>query len=118
METVMMNKKFSAIVSKTSRRLLTTTAITAVGLIAMSGNAYAADDFSDHVHAGGFQGSSLTVTVDVPNSTTNLDAVGAVVKARGDADLKAGWTANVNQDNSSAKYIICLLYTSPSPRDS
>lgn len=98
--------KIANMLSGTSKKLLTTTAMTAVGLLAMSGNAKAADDFSDHVHVGGSAGSSLTVTVDIPTSTTNLKAVGSVVKAEGDGDLKAGWRANIDQDSSSAKYVL------------
>lgn len=89
-----------------AKKLMATTAMTAAGLLMFSGAAKAADDFSDHTYAGGSVGSSLTVTVDIPNSTTNIDAVGSVVKARGDGDLKANWIANINQDSSSAKYVL------------
>lgn len=98
----------SSLLSRTGKKLLTTTAMTAVGLLSLTGNAKAANDWSDHAHdaANSSAGSSVSITVDAPNSATNINAIGSVVKVQGDADLKAGWTANINQDNASAKYIV------------
>lgn len=82
------------------KKLLGTTAITAAGLMALSGNAKAAD-WSDHTITSG----STTVDLSIPDET-NITQLTHIVKAQGDADIKAGHTVNIAQPGSTSRYIV------------
>ena len=87
------------LVGKSARKLLSTTALTAAGLMAFSGMSLAADDWSDHQVIDG----STSTQVDLGNSTTNITQYTATVKAQGDGDIKTGWTVNLAQPSTSSK---------------
>ncbi|MEM9468887.1 MAG: right-handed parallel beta-helix repeat-containing protein [Pseudomonadota bacterium] len=94
-------------VKRAIKKLTCTTAMTAVGFLALSnGAAKAANDWSDHTQVGGANGSSIDITVDTPNSATNITQNGAWVKVQGDGDIKSNWSVNLTQDSSSSKYIL------------
>ena len=94
----------SNLINSSVKGLLTTTAITAVGIASMSGAAKAENNLSGLEHVGGSTGSSISTTVT--GTVTDITAVGAIVKTSGDADLDEGLTANILQDDSSSKFII------------
>ena len=94
----------SNLINNSVKGLLTTTAITAVGIASMSGVAKAENNLSGLEYVGGSEGSSISTTVT--GTVTDITAVGAIVKTSGDADLDEGLTANILQDDSSSKFII------------
>ncbi|HPD82711.1 MAG TPA: right-handed parallel beta-helix repeat-containing protein, partial [Alphaproteobacteria bacterium] len=98
------NNGCASLLSRTGKKLLTTTAMTAVGLLSLSGQANAADDWTGHTVIGG--GGSISYDAAPPANTTNITQTGQRVKVNGDGDIKAGWTVNLNQDSSSAQYIL------------
>lgn len=87
-----------ATVGKDLRRYLTTTALTAAGLIVLASPSFA-DNWTDHVANG------ISVDTSTPN-TTNITQSLDFVKVQGDGDINAGWTVNVAQPSSSAKYVL------------
>lgn len=96
----------SNLLGQASKKLMSTTAITAAGLLAFSVNAQAQsvgnNDWTDHVAVGG---GTISIDTSVPD-TTNITQTGSYVTVSGDGDIKAGWTVNVAQPSSSAKYIL------------
>lgn len=87
-------------IRKNMTRFLTTTALTAAGVIALS-SAAMADNWGDHTYDAG----SVDVDVSLPN-VTNLHQNTSFVKARGDGDITAGHTVNVFQPGSGSKYVL------------
>ena len=74
----------SSIIERVGKKLLGSTAITAAGLMALSTNAQAADDWTGHIIDSG----STTVDISIPDET-NITQHTSLVKARGDADIKS-----------------------------
>lgn len=85
---------------KTTRRYLTTTALTAASIIAITSPAFA-DNWTDHVASEG----SISIDTSVAN-TTNITQGTDFAKVHGDGDINAGWTVNVAQPSSKAKYVL------------
>jgi len=98
-----MNNTFANLLNSSAKKLLTTTAITAVGFLSMTGNAKANDDWSDHKVVGG--GGSINIDTSVTN-VTNIKQTGRRVKVQGDGDIKGGHTVNLKQDSRSSQYIL------------
>ncbi len=88
------------LVGKSLRKYLTTTALTATGLMAIATPALA-DNWVDHVATEG----SISVDTSAPN-TTNITQHTDFTKVQGDGDINAGWTVNVAQPSSSSKYVL------------
>ena len=93
----------STLINSSVKGLLTTTAITAVGMVSMTGMAKANDDWSDHQVVGG--GGSINIDTSIANQT-NITQTGHRVKVEGDGDIKAGHTVNLSQDTSASQYIL------------
>ncbi|PZO87818.1 MAG: hypothetical protein DI626_03170, partial [Micavibrio aeruginosavorus] len=92
----------SSILAKSRMRsYLFSTALTAAGLIAMS-SAASAQNWTDHVAE---QPGGISIDTSVPN-TTNIQQHLDMVKVRGNGDINAGWTVNLNQPGSSSKYVL------------
>ena len=89
---------------QTGKKLLATTAMTALGLFGLSNGAQAADDWTGHKVIDNPQ-TSITYDLTTPN-TTNITQNINRVKVNGDADIKAGWTVNVAQPSSKSQYIV------------
>lgn len=92
--------KNSATKNKLSK-LLTTTTMAAAGLVMMNAGQARADNWTDHEAIVG----GITIDTSVAN-TTNISQHDHFVKVRGDGDINAGWTVNVAQPDSSAKYVL------------
>ncbi|MCM2343320.1 MAG: right-handed parallel beta-helix repeat-containing protein [Alphaproteobacteria bacterium] len=82
------------------KALLTSTAMAAAGLLALTTQAHA-DNWTDHEILSG----STTVDTSVANTTNILQGT-HFVKARGNGDINAGWTVNLAQPSTSAKYVL------------
>ncbi len=93
-----------SLMNRAGKKLLATTAMTALGLFGLSNGAHAADDWTDHTLKAGSSGS-ISIDTSIANET-NITQIGSRVKVQGDADIKAGWTVNVAQESKSAQYII------------
>ncbi len=83
--------KIAHILGGASKKLLATTAMTAVGLLAMSGNAKA-DNWVDLSTTSG----STTTDLSQAN-TTNLGINSGRAVVEGDLDINANWTVNVGK---------------------
>lgn len=93
-----------SLMNRAGKKLLATTAMTALGLFGLSNGAHAADDWTDHTLKAGSSGS-ISIDTSIANET-NITQIGSRVKVQGDADIKAGWTVNVAQESKSAQYIL------------
>ncbi len=82
------------------RKYIITTALSAVGFVTLTGPALA-DNWADHVATEG----AISIDASTPN-TTNITQGTDFVKVRGDGDINAGWTVNVNQPSRSSKYVL------------
>ncbi len=88
------------LVGKNFRRYLTTTALTATSLIALSAPALA-DNWTDMEYTAG--GGTMDTTV--ANTTTfNQDTSSATMQ--GDADITSNWTVNINMGSSNDKVVV------------
>jgi hypothetical protein len=92
----------SNLINSSVKGLLTTTAITAVSMLSMTGAAKANDDWSDHTVVGG--NGSISIDTSIVNQT-NITQTGHRVRVEGDGDIKAGHTVNIAQDTSKSQYI-------------
>lgn len=93
------------LVGKSARKLLSTTALTAAGLLSMTAaHAQSAPEntWSDHVADQG----SIDIDTNIGNKTTDIQQNTHTVKVRGDGDIRADWTVNVNQLSSDSKYVL------------
>src|SRR5690606_13766330 len=81
------------LVGKNIRRYLTTTALTATGVIALGSTAMA-DNWTDLQNIGG----SFDTDISIPD-TTNITQHSQIAKARGDLDITEGHTVNIFQNN-------------------
>ena len=95
------------LVGKTVRRCLATTALTATGIVALSGSAFA-DNWTDHVATEG----SISVDTSIPD-TTNITQHTDFVKVQGDGDINAGWTVNLAQPSSGSTYVLYDIENDP-----
>lgn len=82
-------------------KLMTTTTMAVAGLVMMNAGQARADNWTDHEAIVG----GITIDTSVAN-TTNISQHDHFVKVRGDGDINAGWTVNVAQPDSSAKYVL------------
>ncbi len=97
------------LVGKGVRRYLATTALTATGLLAAMSPALADNDWSDHVAVKG----SIVITKPAPN-ITNIKQNTSFAKVKGDGDIAAGNTVNIDQPSSNSKYVVYDTENDPS----
>lgn len=96
------------LVGKNIRRYLTTTALTATGLLAISAPALADGSWTDHQYSEG------SATVTTPNvNTTNIQQHTSTVIAHGNASIYEGDTVNVNMNSSKDKYVVYDIKSDP-----
>ncbi|MGQ0527367.1 MAG: right-handed parallel beta-helix repeat-containing protein [Alphaproteobacteria bacterium] len=88
-------------------RILSTTALTAAGL-ALFAIPSKADNWGDHTYDEG----NVDVDVSIPD-VTNLHQTTDFVKARGDGDITAGHTVNLNQPGSGSMYVLYDIENDP-----
>ena len=90
------------------RKYLATTALTATGLMAIATPALADGSWSNFEVVSGDQ------TVTTPDvHTTNIDVHSMNATVRGDADIHALDTVNLNQRSSNSKYIVFDIKNDP-----
>lgn len=96
MKTVASTNKQVIYSIKKIRRYLTTTALTATGLLAFSSPSHA-QNWTD------LQGGGFTTDISIPN-TTNITQNLDIVKARGDLDITENHTVNIYQPGSTSLF--------------
>ncbi|HEU4838398.1 MAG TPA: right-handed parallel beta-helix repeat-containing protein [Micavibrio sp.] len=96
------------LVGKNIRRYLATTALTATGLMAIATPAFAEGSWSNFDVVSGSQ------TVTTPDAhTTNIEVHSMNATVKGDADIHALDTVNLNQRSSDSKYVVYDIKNDP-----